>query len=76
MRLHQAFAARIASAALAELHARAIVFDREAVFIGNFNLDPRSASINTEAPLYVESPEPAAQLIDYKDAGVLTQNCT
>jgi putative cardiolipin synthase len=29
-------------------------FDREG---GSFNLDPRSANINTEAGLYVESPE-------------------
>lgn len=58
----------------AALHTKAIVFDREAVFIGSFNLDPRSASINTEAALYVESPELAAQVIEYMDEGVLPQN--
>jgi putative cardiolipin synthase len=41
----------------AALHAKAMAFDREAVFIGSFNLDPRSAVINTEAGLYIESPE-------------------
>jgi putative cardiolipin synthase len=39
------------------LHTKAIVFDRESVFIGSFNLDPRSGSINTETGIYVESPE-------------------
>jgi putative cardiolipin synthase len=58
----------------AALHTKAIVFDRESVFIGSFNLDPRSASINTEAGLYVESPELARQVIDYMNEGVQPQN--
>ena len=58
----------------AALHTKAIVFDREAVFIGSFNLDPRSANLNTEAGLYVESPELAAQVIDYMDEGVRPEN--
>ena len=58
----------------AALHTKAIVFDREAVFIGSFNLDPRSMDINIEAALYVESPELAAQVIDYMDEGVRLEN--
>ena len=58
----------------AALHTKAVVFDREAVFIGSFNLDPRSASINTEAGLYVESPELAEQVIEYMDEGIEPQN--
>ena len=58
----------------AALHTKAIVFDRESVFIGSFNLDPRSGSINTEAGLYVESPELARQVIDYMDDGVQPEN--
>jgi putative cardiolipin synthase len=58
----------------AALHTKAIVFDRESVFIGSFNLDPRSASINTEAGLYVESAELAEQVIAYMDEGVLPEN--
>jgi putative cardiolipin synthase len=58
----------------AALHTKAIVFDREDVFIGSFNLDPRSASINTEAGLYVESPEIARQVIEYMDDGVAPRN--
>ena len=58
----------------AALHTKAIVFDREAVFIGSFNLDPRSGSINTEAGLYIESPELAEQVMAYMDEGVLPEN--
>ena len=58
----------------AALHTKAIVFDRKDVFIGSMNLDPRSGDINTEAGLYVESPELAAQVIDYMDEGVRPEN--
>jgi putative cardiolipin synthase len=58
----------------AALHTKAIVFDREAVFIGSFNLDPRSGSINTEAGLYIESPELAEQVVAYMDEGVRPEN--
>ena len=42
-----------------------MAFDREALFIGSFNLDSRSAVINTEAGLYIESPELTTQLTAY-----------
>ena len=58
----------------AALHAKAMAFDREAVFIGSFNLDPRSAVINTEAGLYIESPELAERLIAYMATGVVPAN--
>ena len=58
----------------AGLHTKALVFDDETLFIGSFNLDPRSANINTEAGLYVESPELAAQVLAYMDEGVLPEN--
>ena len=58
----------------AGLHTKAIVFDRRDVFIGSFNLDPRSASINTEAGMYVESPELARQVMDYMSEGVSPHN--
>jgi putative cardiolipin synthase len=58
----------------AGLHTKAIVFDRKDVFIGSFNLDPRSSMINTEAGLYVESPALARQVIDYMDEGVSPHN--
>jgi putative cardiolipin synthase len=64
----------IAGTSKAALHTKAIVFDRKSVFIGSFNLDPRSADLNTEAGLYVESPELAAQVIEYMDEGVRPEN--
>ena len=47
------------------IHAKAYVFDRQRVFIGSFNLDPRSININTEIGLLVESEALAQQLADY-----------
>jgi len=58
----------------AALHTKAMVFDRKAVFIGSFNLDPRSAVINTEAGLYIESPELAERLTAYMETGVAPAN--
>jgi len=58
----------------AALHTKAIVFDRESVFIGSFNMDPRSSDINTEAGLYVESPALAEQVVAYMDEGVRPEN--
>ena len=37
------------------LHAKTMVFDRKVVFVGSFNLDPRSVDLNTEMGLLVES---------------------
>ena len=51
-----------------------MAFDREAVFIGSFNLDPRSAVINTEAGLYIESRELAERLTAYIKIGVVPAN--
>lgn len=46
----------------ASLHAKAVVVDGEAVFIGSMNLDPRSSKINTEVALRIESQELGRQL--------------
>ncbi|MCZ6890406.1 MAG: phospholipase D family protein [Gammaproteobacteria bacterium] len=39
------------------LHAKTSVFDRKFVFVGSFNVDPRSRNLNTEMGLLVESEE-------------------
>jgi putative cardiolipin synthase len=44
------------------LHAKAYVFDRQRVFIGSANLDPRSLELNTEVGLLIESPDLAEQV--------------
>ncbi|HEY2588888.1 MAG TPA: phospholipase D family protein [Tepidisphaeraceae bacterium] len=44
------------------LHAKAMVLDRDRVFVGSLNLDPRSHRLNTEAGILAHSPELAAQV--------------
>ena len=56
------------------LHTKAIVFDHKAVFVGSFNLDARSAMINTEAGLYIESPELAQEVAAFMKEGVDPDN--
>jgi len=43
----------------ASLHAKSFVIDRERVFIGSLNLDPRSMVENTEIGIMIESPDMA-----------------
>jgi putative cardiolipin synthase len=45
------------------LHAKTAVIDRRLVFIGSMNLDPRSASKNTELGIIIESPELAKEVL-------------
>lgn len=44
------------------LHAKSMVIDNKTVFIGTFNLDPRSANLNTEVGALIDSVELAQQL--------------
>lgn len=44
------------------LHAKSMVIDGRTVYIGTFNLDPRSANLNTEVGALVDSNELADQL--------------
>ena len=60
--------------ARAGLHTKSVVFDREKVFVGTFNLDPRSAYLNTEIGVLVESPELAGQVAGYIDTGMKVGN--
>ena len=43
----------------ATLHTKAFIVDRERLFIGSFNWDPRSIAINTELGVVIDSPEMA-----------------
>jgi putative cardiolipin synthase len=45
------------------LHGKAAVFDREIVFLGSFNLDPRSMYLDTEAVFVVHSAALAARVL-------------
>jgi putative cardiolipin synthase len=44
------------------LHAKTFVVDRERLFVGSFNFDPRSARLNTELGFLIESPAMAAEV--------------
>jgi putative cardiolipin synthase len=46
----------------ASLHAKTFAIDGERIFVGSFNFDPRSALLNTEMGLVIESPALASQL--------------
>jgi len=45
------------------LHAKTAVIDRRRVFFGSMNFDPRSASVNTEMGVFVDSPQLAGEML-------------
>jgi putative cardiolipin synthase len=47
------------------IHTKAMVIDGRKSFVGSFNLDPRSANINTEVGLLVESGEVSRQVGEF-----------
>ncbi|SAY51480.1 phospholipase D family protein [Neisseria weaveri] len=48
----------------ASLHAKTFAVDGKKLFVGSFNMDPRSAALNTEMGFILDSPELATQLSD------------
>lgn len=48
---------------LGRLHAKLVVIDKRMSFIGSMNLDPRSATINTELGAVIDSPQLAKELL-------------
>lgn len=60
----------LAGSSGAALHSKTLVFDRQAAFIGSFNLDPRSVALNTEIGVMIDSPEIARQVGELMDEGV------
>jgi putative cardiolipin synthase len=46
----------------ASLHAKTFASDRSRIFVGSFNLDPRSIALNTEMGMVLESPALATRL--------------
>ncbi len=52
------------------LHAKTFAVDGERIFVGSFNFDPRSALLNTEMGLVIESPALARMLAQGFDAQV------
>jgi putative cardiolipin synthase len=58
----------------AGLHVKAMVVDRRYVVVGSYNLDPRSADINTELALLVDSPAFAELVAEFFDDGIKPEN--
>ena len=56
------------------LHAKLFIFDRRSLFIGSMNFDQRSAHLNTEIGLIIDSPELAQQTAARFDAMVSPPN--
>ncbi|MCM2358678.1 MAG: phospholipase D family protein [Geobacteraceae bacterium] len=50
------------NAPLFAIHAKTLVIDGETLFVGTFNLDPRSANLNTEVGVLVRNPRLAAEV--------------
>jgi putative cardiolipin synthase len=50
------------SAASAVLHAKLLIIDRETIFVGSYNIDPRSGQLDSQNGILIRSPELAAQL--------------
>ena len=56
------------------LHAKLAVFDGEVVYIGSFNLDPRSLFLNTEVALFVYSPVLAREMLEVLERDLRPEN--
>jgi len=61
---------RFGSSSSAGLHAKTFAVDRSRIFVGSFNFDQRSALLNTEMGLVIESPVLAQRLAALFDAEV------
>ena len=54
----------------ASLHTKSFIFDRSKVFIGSFNLDPRSHTENSEIGMVMTSPEIANGMSEWFDQNI------
>ena len=55
----------------ASLHAKMMAFDNQQAFIGSFNFDPRSANLNTEIGVILDSPTLATQVSKDLDSAIM-----
>jgi putative cardiolipin synthase len=59
--------AKLGSSSSAALHAKTFAVDRNRIFVGSFNFDQRSARLNTEMGLVIDSPTLAQRLAERFD---------
>jgi cardiolipin synthase C len=52
----------LAGSSVASLHTKALVVDGTSVFVGSYNLDPRSTALNCEQVVFVSHPALAAEV--------------
>ena len=64
----------LGSSSRGALHAKTVIVDRRVLFVGSFNLDPRSARLNTEDGVVVRSAELGAQATRLFDLGISPQD--
>ncbi|HJS47930.1 MAG TPA: phospholipase D family protein [Gemmatimonadales bacterium] len=55
---------RLGGSSSSSLHAKTVAVDRERVFVGSFNFDPRSAELNTEIGFVISSPALARDIAE------------
>jgi putative cardiolipin synthase len=60
----------LGSSSTSGLHAKTFAVDRSRIFVGSFNFDPRSARLNTEMGLVIDSPKLALELAAGFDTAV------
>ncbi|MEN8214240.1 MAG: phospholipase D family protein [Pseudomonadota bacterium] len=60
----------ISGSSKSSLHAKSFIFDRDKVFIGSFNLDPRSHTENSEIGMVMTSPEIANRMSEWFDQNI------
>jgi putative cardiolipin synthase len=61
---------KFGSSSSAALHAKTFAVDRRRIFVGSFNFDQRSARLNTEMGLVIDSPALAQRLAEGFDTSV------
>jgi putative cardiolipin synthase len=68
------YAALRAEAPVFAVHAKSLVVDRRAAFVGTYNLDPRSENLNTEIGVVIHDARQAAAVADAIAADMLPAN--
>ena len=68
------FKAELSEADFLSFHAKVIIFDQSAVYVGSLNLDPRSRELNTEIGVLIENETLAKTLTKDFEVDLLIKN--
>ena len=60
----------LAGSSRSSLHAKMIAIDKQHLFVGSFNFDPRSAWLNTEMGVIIENPELTQLIVESIDNSI------